>query len=334
MKKRRFQLATALLALVLAGPGSLTPQALAQGHGGHDQHPTTAPTPKPVVSPSPKASPSPATAGQDHGGHGQHAAPNTTPQLDVSPRPPSLPTTPTAPRPQGVTQPNLMPQPDWPSPVADMTIFDLLLFELLEYRPNPGQGAVEWDAVGWWGTDFNRLWLKSEGEWALGAGPDVGVEAQALYGHLVAPFYDFQVGLRADRVWGKASAVSRIHGVIGLQGLSPGYFEVEPALFLDHEGRLAARLTASRDLLLTQRAVLQARMETNAALQSAEAFGVGAGWNDLELGIRLRYEFWREFAPYVGVNWNMRFGETAAIARRHGEEPSHLSIVAGVRAWY
>jgi copper resistance protein B len=227
-----------------------------------------------------------------------------------------------------------MPQPDWPSPVADQTIFDLLLIELLEYRPNPGQGAVEWDAVGWWGTDLNRLWLKSEGEWALGAGPDVGVEVQALYGRLVAPFYDFQVGLRADRVWGEASPVSRVHGVIGLQGLSPGYFEVEPALFVDQEGRLAARLTASRDLLLTQRAVLQARMETNAALQSAEAFGVGAGWNDLELGVRLRYEFWREFAPYVGVNWNMRFGETAAIAQRHGEAPSHLSIVAGVRAWY
>ena len=79
---------------------------------------------------------------------------------------------------------------------------------------------------------------------------------------------------------------------------------------------------------------LKARMETNVAFQSAEAFGVGAGWNDLELGLRLRYEFWREFAPYVGVSWNGRFGKTAEIAQRHGEAPSHLSIVAGVRAWY
>lgn len=320
----------AIAALVMActaGAGLGAPLALAQDHGGHGQHPMPAATPLP----RPKATPSPAPAGQDHRGHGQDAAPSPTPQPEASPRPQQLPT---APPPAGATRPNLMPQPDWPSPVADMTIFDLLLVELLEYRPNPGQGAVEWDAVGWWGTDLNRLWLKSEGEWALGAGPDVGVEVQALYGRLVAPFYDFQVGLRADRVWGASSPVSRVHGVIGLQGLSPGYFEVEPALFIDQEGRLAARLTASRDLLLTQRAVLQGRLETNAALQSAEAFGVGAGWNDLELGLRLRYEFWREFAPYVGVNWNMRIGETAEIARRHGEAPSHLSIVAGVRAWY
>lgn len=325
----------AIAALVMACTASAglgAPQALAQDHSGHGQHPMASPSP--TATPSPRATTPPPSHGQDHGGHAQPPTASPTSQPEVSPRPRQLPTAPMAPPPAGATQPNLMPQPDWPSPVADQTIFDLLLVELLEFRPNPGQGAVEWDAVGWWGTDFNRLWLKSEGEWALGAGPDVGLEVQALYGRLVAPFYDFQVGLRADRVWGAESPVSRVHGVIGLQGLSPGYFEVEPALFIDQEGRLAARLTASRDLLLTQRAVLQARLETNAALQAAEAFGVGAGWNDLELGLRLRYELWREFAPYVGINWNIRFGETAALAQRHGEEPSHLSIVAGVRAWY
>ncbi|WP_139786963.1 copper resistance protein B, partial [Klebsiella pneumoniae] len=29
---------------------------------------------------------------------------------------------------------------------------------------------------------------------------------------------------------------------------------------------------------------------------------------DTELGLRLRYEIRREFAPYIGVSWNQLYG--------------------------
>lgn len=260
---------------------------------------------------------------EGHEGHGSPPAP-------ASPSPPAPP----APEPQMPLQPNLVPQPGWPSPVMDQHVFDMVLFELLEARPIATGVATEWDAVGWYGTDYNRLWLKSEGLWNFGSGLGTEAEFQALYGRLVSPYYDFQIGLRFDHVTGPTAPASRWLGVIGFQGLSPYNFEVEPALFVSQGGQLSARLTASRDLLLTQRTALQGRMETNVALQAAEAFGVGAGLNDLELGLRLRHQIVREFAPYVGVSWNNRFGETAQLALRHGEAPSHLSWVIGLQGWY
>ncbi|MFP5501994.1 MAG: copper resistance protein B [Candidatus Sericytochromatia bacterium] len=229
------------------------------------------------------------------------------------------------------TQPNVIPQPGWPKPVMDQALYRMVLFELLEVAP--ASGGIEWDMAGWYGGDYDRLWIKSEG--ALGPAFQGGdVEVQALYGRLVAPFYDFQIGLRMDRSWDEGPQASRLLGAIGLQGLAPYWFEVEPVLFVSPQGQLSARLTASRELLLTQRTILEGRFETNAAWQRAEAFGVGAGLNDLSLGLRLRHELRRELAPYVGLTWERRFGETAALAAARGELAGGFSLVAGARIWY
>ncbi len=86
--------------------------------------------------------------------------------------------------------------------------------------------------------------------------------------------------------------------------------------------------------MLSQRLVLQPRLEANAALQSREEFGIGSGLNDVELGLRLRYEIRREFAPYIGVTYAESFGGSADFARREGESVRRFSVVAGVRMWF
>ncbi len=118
--------------------------------------------------------------------------------------------------------------------------------------------------------------------------------------------------------------------MIGLQGLAPYRFELEPALFISQDGDLSGRLTASYDLLLTQRLILQPRAELDAALQSVDKFGVGEGINSLDLGMRLRYEVTREFAPYMGIQWSRKFGETAAIARSDGESTEDVEFLFGL----
>jgi len=122
--------------------------------------------------------------------------------------------------------------------------------------------------------------------------------------------------------------------VIGVQGLAPYLFGFEPALYISDRGEVSAQLTASFDLLLTQRLVLQPRFEGAVSLQGDDRFGTGKGVNDIELGLRLRYEIRREFAPYIGVSWGRAFGETARIVRGEGEEEDVLSFVAGLRLWY
>ena len=219
-----------------------------------------------------------------------------------------------------------------PEPVEDSMIHNFLRFDLLEYRAyDSGPATLTWDFVGWTGGDYHRLWVKTEGEWRTSGERGGEAEAQLLYGRMIAPFWDFQAGVRYDLFSGAGFDRSRGFAVIGLQGLAPYRFDLEPALFISQDGDLSARLTASYDMLLTQRLVLQPRLELDAALQSVEKFDVGEGFNSVGLGLRLRYEITREFAPYIGVHWLRRFGETADLSRRGGGDVDELALVVGAR---
>lgn len=224
---------------------------------------------------------------------------------------------------------------NWPEPIEDSMRFGFLLFDQLEYRmKDSADDTVRWDVQGWYGGDYNRLWMKTEGEWRTGGERGGEAEVQALYSRLIAPFWDFQAGLRYDQFSGPGFDRSRGFAVLGLQGLARYRFELEPALFISQDGDVSARLTATYDILITQRLILQPRLDFDAAVQSAEKFGVGEGVNSLGLGLRLRYEIRREFAPYVGVHWLGRFGETADLARHGGGRADDIAVVFGVRLWF
>jgi copper resistance protein B len=76
---------------------------------------------------------------------------------------------------------------------------------------------------------------------------------------------------------------------------------------------------------------LQPAATLNAAFSDDRETGVGSGLSDIELGLRLRYEITREIAPYVGVHWERKLGETADLAREEGGDASDLSFVVGVK---
>ncbi len=205
-----------------------------------------------------------------------------------------------------------------------------LLADRLEYQTDEGAPALLFDGQGWWGTDGNKLWVKSEVARDFDAGRFEEAELQALWSRPVARFFDVQAGVRHDFVRG----ARRTFGVVGVQGLAPYWFEIDAAVFVSGEGDVSARVEAEYDLLLTQRLILQPRTELNFAVQDVEEAGVGSGLSTAELGLRLRYEFQRQFAPYVGVNWERAVGETADFARDSGEDASAASFVAGVKLWF
>jgi len=224
---------------------------------------------------------------------------------------------------------------NWPAPIEDRQLFGFLLVDQLEYRVNNDtDNTARWDVQAWYGGDYNRLWVKTEGEWRTGGERGGEAEVQALYSRLIAPFWDFQIGLGYEQLSGADFDRGRGFAVIGLQGLAPYWFEFEPALFISQDGDVSIRLTTTYELLLTQRLILQPRLDFDVALQSVEDFGVGEGVNSVGLGLRLRYEITREFAPYVGIQWQRRFGETADIAERDGGEVEDLALVFGVRLWF
>ena len=208
-----------------------------------------------------------------------------------------------------------------------------LFFEVLEFAPAGVESPVRYDFSGWHGGDVNRVWFKADGEQGTTAEGGGEAELQLAYGRLIHPFWDAQLGVRVDAHYGEGETNTRVALAVGLQGLAPYWFELEPTLYLDQGGIVSAGLTAAYELLLTQRLVVEPRLESFASLKAVPEFGIGRGLNDVELGLRARYEFRREFAPYVGVVWARRVGGTADLAHAAGEPVRELSFVAGVRLW-
>ena len=224
---------------------------------------------------------------------------------------------------------------NWPAPIHDDQAFTFLRAEQLEYRArDQGPDQARWEAQGWHGTDEEKLWLKTEGEQTVQGSSEGELEVQALYSRMIAPFWDFQVGARYDGNWGNGPGDDRWFGVVGVQGFSPYEFEVEAALFVSDEADLSARLTASTDFLITQRLILQPRFESELAAQAVPAFQVGNGLNYTELGLRLRYEIRREFAPYLGINWYRALGGTSDLIGQGGGDTSDLALVLGLTMWF
>jgi copper resistance protein B len=221
--------------------------------------------------------------------------------------------------------------PESPAQTMDDKTYTYLLFDQLEYAPDPSEQPVSLEATGWAGGDLNRLWLRVEGEQST-LEREGDTEIEALYGRFITPFFDAVVGPRLDRRWGEGTDTRGLLAV-GLQGLAPYGFEVEPTLYVSHEGDVSAQLSAAYHILFTQRLVLEPEVELKAAVEAVPEWGVGAGVNGLDLDLRLRYEFHRKFAPYVGYSQHWTFGKTADLARADGNDPSSGAFVFGVRVW-
>lgn len=200
--------------------------------------------------------------------------------------------------------------------------------ERLEYRARDGEDGYLWDVQGYYGGDYNKIWLKSEGEGNFDEDVE-DAEIQALWSHALNPWWDFQAGVRQD-----LTGPTRTHAVVGMQGLAPYLFEVDAAAFLSDQGDFTGRIEAEFDQRITQRLILQPRTELVLAAQDIPELGMGAGLHKAELGIRLRYEIKREFAPYIGIEQEWRLGDSADYARAAGEDSSVTNYLLGIRAWF
>lgn len=198
----------------------------------------------------------------------------------------------------------------------------------LEAQVRNGTDGFLWDLQGYYGGTTSKLWLKSEGEAAFGEEIE-HAEVQALWSKAISPYWDLQTGIRQD-----LAGPSTTHAVIGVQGLAPYMFEVDAALFLSHRGDITAKIEGELDQRITQRLILQPRGELALSAQDIPLLGIGAGLDKAELGLRLRYEIAREFAPYVGIEQSWKTGRSADYARAKGESTSATSLVAGIRFWF
>lgn len=212
--------------------------------------------------------------------------------------------------------------------VHDKTISSFFLVDQLEWQDGREGGSLNWDVKGWIGGDIDRLWIRSEGERSNGKLGES--EIQALWGHAVSPWWDVVGGIRHDFKPGS----SQNWAAFGIQGLALYNFEAEATAFVGENGQTAARLKGEYDILITNRLILQPTAEINFHGKNDRGRSVGSGLSNTEVGLRLRYEIRREFAPYIGVTWNRAYGNTADYARADGEARNEARFLVGVRMWF
>ncbi|UWD88433.1 copper resistance protein B [Ralstonia pseudosolanacearum] len=213
--------------------------------------------------------------------------------------------------------------------MADEHKFASVLVERLEWAHGNGTNATAYDAQAWFGTSYDKLVIKAEGDIHKGRVEETRTEL--LWGHAIAPFWDTQLGLRNDAGTGRPG---RNWAAFGVQGLAPYWFHLEATAYVGDSGRTALRLSSEYELLLTQRLILQPRLEASFYGKRDPALEIGSGLSSGTLGLRLRYEFSRQFAPYVGIERNQAFGGTANLIEAAGGRRGETRVVAGVRFWF
>lgn len=251
--------------------------------------------------------------------HAQHAAPSQSSSAQV-PRTP-IPVVTDADRRAAMP-------PSEAHGVDDNAIHSYSLLNRLEgWDADPGTGLA-WEGQGWIGRDIDRLWWRTEGERVDGETEAANIEA--LYGRAFSPWWDWVVGVRQDFKPG----ADRTSAVFGVQGLAPQRFEVSLTGYVGSGRQTAIRFETEYELLFTNRLILQPLLDVTVYGKSDAARGIGSGLSTAEAGLRLRYEFTRRFAPYVGVVHERAFGKTADLRRAAAADVSDVRIVAGLRMWF
>lgn len=212
---------------------------------------------------------------------------------------------------------------------ADEQNFASLLVDRLEYVDSDNNSSTTYDLQAWFGRDYDRIVLKAEGD--IDGGKLQDATTELLWGHAIATFWDTQLGVRYDS---GEEGPDRTWLAFGVQGLAPYWFEVDTAAYVGENGRTALSLEAEYELLLTQKLILQPRFEMDWYGKKDAERGIGSGASAAAIGIRLRYEFRREIAPYIGVEWTQQYGDTKAFTRAEGGDPSETRFVAGLRFWF
>ena len=211
--------------------------------------------------------------------------------------------------------------------LADEHAFWSVLGDRLEYQEDID--STVYDVQAWYGTTYNRFVIKAEGDIADGTLEESSTDL--LWGHALNAYFDTQLGVRLDQY---DEGKDRQWLAIGMQGLAPYWFELDVTAYVGDDGRTALSAAAEYELLLTQRLILQPRAELNLYGKDDPDNSLGAGLSDLALGLRLRYEFSRQFAPYIGVEWTDTYGDTADYRRAAGQDTSGTQFVAGLRFWF
>ncbi len=206
--------------------------------------------------------------------------------------------------------------------MEDDPVVTMLLMNRFEVLDNDKNTRV-WEGSFWIGYDISKIYVYSEGE-ATSDGLETS-QNELVYSRAITAFWDAQIGL----VYDKNADASKTWGEVAISGLAPYYFETRAALLVNSDGNIGLRFDTKYEALLTQKLILTPSLEADFYTKDDPDMNLGSGLSNIEAGLRLRYEFVREFAPYIGVTWDKTFGNT-----KNFNPIDQTNLMVGIRFWF
>ncbi len=205
----------------------------------------------------------------------------------------------------------------------DLT-FSLLAIERLEQQFDIDITVLDIEA--WYGTDAHKVVAKLDAE----LDDDTDYDLELLYGRPFSAYFDLQIGLRIVDHGG-----TTVTGLVaGFEGMAPYRIELDAAATITEDGDVLLGAEFERDFLISQKLILQPRLEIDAALSDVDALGIASGFTNISVELRARYEIYRKFAPYIGVSWQRALGDTGRLLEAVGGDKSITIMVIGVSFWF
>ena len=205
----------------------------------------------------------------------------------------------------------------------------VVIVDRLEQQTKKSEApSTSYEADLWLGTPYEKALLRLEGN--IYSEKLTQSTNELLWAQAIHPYWDMVMGVRYDA--GKSPG--KAYAAFGIKGLAPYWFESELTGYITDQGELSLSGKAEYEMLFTQKLILTPRLELALGNKGDREQGLGSGLQESSIGLRLRYEVIRQFAPYIGIEWKQKFGETGRIAKRDQESPSVNHLVGGVRFWF
>ncbi|ENX34380.1 hypothetical protein F889_01658 [Acinetobacter colistiniresistens] len=165
-----------------------------------------------------------------------------------------------------------------------------------------GQGTLKSKLKTWVGTDENKLFILAD--YAKAESEKSEQSLAALYSRNIADFWDVQAGVNYRYNPDREVDKEQFEGVVGLHGMAQYFFETDAHLYVGQDQQWRFVLETERDLLLTQKLILQPYLEMEWVLRDESKYAAKTGLADAEVGIKTRYETVKNrVMPFIDVGY-------------------------------
>ena len=191
------------------------------------------------------------------------------------------------------------------------------------------EDQINFEAMGWYGTDSNRIRLRTEGSAQTKDDKEIDSLSSLAYWKPLSIFWNGEAGVAYDTENDKSAVIA------GIVGTAPYFIETDARAYLYTDGQLRLDLGAEYEWRLDQHWVVIPEVGLTAFSKDDHDNGITKGFNEMETEVRLTYEtFSRQLAPYVGVSYETALGKARGQRRQENESVDSSSLTAGVKFWF